>query len=365
MTENNLFNRKSYHYDLPKELIAQYPLTDRCSSRLMVVNRNTKTIEHKVFTDIIDYLTTGDVLVLNTTKVIPARIYSRKISGGIVEILRFSKQNENEWLCLVRRGDRLKNGHILIVSPELSAEIITTNSDGSRLIKFFLTPQKNCPQNAQILSIDDLLDKFGHTPLPPYVKREIIESDEETYQTIYAKHKGSVAAPTAGLHFTDELIKKIKEKGVHIAEVVLQVGPGTFKPVDKENILEHKMHSELCELPKETAEIINQARKSGNKIISVGTTTTRTLESFYDGSQLEYGSKLTDIFIYPSKKINTIDALITNFHLPESTLIMLVAAFMGTQTSFQQGLDLTMKAYQEAIKEKYRFYSYGDAMLIL
>ena len=351
-----LLSKKSYHYELPKELIAQYPLKDRSSAKLMVINKETKSIEHKSFNDILDYLNPDDVLVLNTTRVISARLFGKKESGGKIEILLVTPKSEDEWICMVKPGKRLNSGHKIYINPYLSAEILSFVDDGMRLIKFIPTPTKNTFENSPHLPMADLLEKSGHIPLPPYISRKSDDFDQISYQTVYAKQKGSIAAPTAGLHFTNELLQKIKAKGIKIAEVVLHVGLGTFKPVETDNIIDHKMHSELCEISKETAKIINDAKISQKKVISVGTTTTRTLESFAKGSKLEYGTKRTDIFIYPGKKLNIIDALITNFHLPESTLLMLVSAFAG--------YELAMTAYKKAISEKYRFYSYGDAMLI-
>ncbi|MCL2064945.1 MAG: tRNA preQ1(34) S-adenosylmethionine ribosyltransferase-isomerase QueA [Candidatus Cloacimonetes bacterium] len=363
---NSILEKKSYFYNLPKDLIAQFPLKERSSSRLMLLNRKSQTIEHKIFTDIIDYLNPDDVIVLNTTKVIPARIYAKKDTGSKIEILLVYQKNETDWICMVKPGKRLKNGNILrILKPEsdekedeieIMAEILSLDEDGMRLIRFTSPLTLNTPQNPQKTSFLNILEKIGHIPLPPYINRKDEEFDKNAYQTVYASHKGSVAAPTAGLHFTEELLKKIREKGVIITEVVLHVGLGTFKPVESDKIIDHKMHSELCQIPKETANIINKAQKNGKKVIAVGTTTARTLESFYNGSQLDSGSKWTNIFIYPGKEINVIDALITNFHLPESTLLMLVAAFAG--------YELTMNAYKKAVLEKYRFFSYGDAMLI-
>jgi len=340
----DLLNTKSYYYELPKDLIAQHPLDDRSSSKLMVINRNVKSIEHRTFSDIIDFVSTDDVLVINTTKVMPARLFGVKETGGMIELLLLQPQNDTEWTCLVKPG-KIKIGSKIRINDELTAEINGLTADGMRLVTF------SSPE-----SVYTILEKYGHIPLPPYITRKSNNFDTLSYQTVYAKQNGSVAAPTAGLHFTEELLSKIKKKGIKIAEVVLNVGLGTFKPVGVDNITEHKMHSELCEISKETADIINNAKKENKKIISVGTTTTRTLESFSKGTQIEYGKKWTNIFLYPGKPFHIVDAQITNFHLPQSTLLMLVSAFAG--------YDLTMKAYQIAIKKKYRFFSYGDAMLI-
>ena len=347
---DNLLNRKAYYYDLPEELIAQHPLKNRGESRLMMINRKDKTIEHRKFSDIIDYLNPGDVLVINTTKVIPARLYGRKETGGSVEILLITPKTENEWVCLVKPGKKLKTGHKVIISEELSAEIIDYLDDGTRLVRFVDGNDK------PVMDFMSLLNKYGEIPLPPYIDRKIEDDDKENYQTVYAKHDGSVAAPTAGLHFTEELLDKIRNKGVIITEVILNVGLGTFRPVEVDNITEHKMHSELCVIPKETADIINNAKQNGKKIISVGTTSTRTMESFAEGTHLGYGTKWTDIFIYEGKKFNIVDAQITNFHTPESTLLMMICAFGG--------YELMMRAYQKAVEERYRFFSYGDAMVI-
>lgn len=341
----NLLSKKSYSYNLPEELIAQYPLSNRSESRLMLIDKTNKSISHTNFSGIINYLSKGDVLVLNTTKVIPARIFGKKQSGANIEILLVTPRQHNEWICLVRPGRKLKPGHIISISTDLSAEILSYEDNGMRLIKF------NCENDFM-----DVLEKTGEIPLPPYINRKATESDKDSYQTVYAKHKGSVAAPTAGLHFTNELLEQILAKGIITTEVILNVGIGTFRPVEVDEITEHKMHSELCEVSQNTADIVNNAKNNGNRIIAVGTTSTRTLESFAHDSVLKFGTKWTDIFIYPGKKFNIIDAQITNFHMPESTLLMMVSAFAG--------YDLIMKAYSEAIKEKYRFFSYGDASFI-
>lgn len=346
--DKNLLLRKSYHYDLPKELIAQYPLKNRTDSRLMLINKTKNEIKHSYFSNITDYLYEGDILVLNTTKVIPARLFGKKEKeeGANVEILLVTPKNDNEWICLVRPGKKLKPGHIILINENLHAEILNYEDNGMRLIKFHY--KKDFWED---------LETSGEVPLPPYITRKADSNDKKSYQTVYAKQKGSVAAPTAGLHFTKELLTKITEKNIQIVEVVLHVGLGTFRPVETEDITEHKMHSELCEISKESADLINKAKDENRRIVSVGTTSTRTLESFAkDNCRVDYGTKFTDIFIYPGKKLKIIDAQITNFHMPESTLLMLVSAFAG--------YDLTMNAYQTAVKEKYRFFSYGDAMFI-
>ncbi len=343
----NLLSKQAYHYELPQELIAQYPLQNRTESKLMLIDKQTQEIKHTQFSDLINYLKPNDVLVLNTTKVIPARLFGKKENenGADVEILLVTPKSDHEWLCLVRPGKKLKPGHKVIINDSLTANIISYEDEGMRLIKF------DCK--------DDFwtsLDKSGNIPLPPYITRQATNSDKESYQTVYAKQKGSVAAPTAGLHFTQDLLQQIKDKGIIITEVILHVGLGTFRPVESDDITQHKMHSELCEISQETASVINQAKKENRRIISVGTTSTRTLESFAHNKLVDHGTKWTDIFIYPGKELQIIDAQITNFHMPESTLLMLISAFAG--------YDLTMQAYQTAVAEKYRFFSYGDAMFI-
>ena len=338
----NLLDRSSYNYILPKELIAQYPLSKRETSRMMVLDKSTQRISHKTFSDILDYLNAGDVLVLNNSKVIPARLYGKKETGGSVELFLLHKDNSCEWSCLVKPGKGIVPGSRIKISDNLSAEIISKNSEGIVRVRF------DNPENSELT--------YGNVPLPPYIHRDAEISDTERYQTVYAKHEGSVAAPTAGLHFTESLLEQIKNKGVEITEITLHVGLGTFKAVSTDKINDHKMHAELCEISRETANTINEAKKKGGRILSVGTTTTRTLESFYSDGQLAYGTKWTDIFLYPGQPFNVIDAQLTNFHMPESSLIMLVAGFAG--------YEFTMKAYDTAIAEKYRFFSYGDCMLV-
>ena len=359
---NRLFCKEAYDFELPEELIAQYPLVNRSESRLMVVNRENGTIEHRVFSDVLDYLNAGDVLVVNTTKVIPARLFGQKESGGKVEILlvnseigsRKSEVGCSEWVCLVKSNRKMNVGQKIFIGDELSAEIKSFSKDGTWIVEF--------KHESDIMS---LLEKYGTVPLPPYISRDAEEGDKGAYQTVYAKHEGSVAAPTAGLHFTNELLDKIKEKGVLICEVILNVGLGTFRPVEVDDITEHKMHKEYCVVPKETADIVNQAKREGKKVVAVGTTSTRTLESFVNccpplhpsiGGELEYGAKWTDIFIYEGKRFNIVDAQITNFHTPKSTLLMMICAFGG--------YDLMMSAYLQAVENRYRFFSYGDAMMI-
>ncbi len=337
---------KEFDYYLPKELIAQDPLEDRSSSRLLVLDRETGAIEHKIFSDIIDYLNPGDCLVINDTKVIPARLMGVKegTEAGI-EVLLLKRKVNDTWECLVKPGKKARPGTIIDFGDgTLKGEIVDVIDDGNRLIQFYYEG-----------IFEEILDKLGQMPLPPYITHTL--QDKNRYQTVYAKHEGSAAAPTAGLHFTPELLMRIKEKGVEIASVTLHVGLGTFRPVKVENIAEHHMHSEYYCIEQSEADKINNARKNGKRIISVGTTSCRTLESaaLFDGTIPEKSGD-TDIFIYPGYKFKAIDCLITNFHLPESTLVMLVSALAGK--------DKIMHAYEEAVKERYRFFSFGDAMFI-
>ena len=335
-----------FNYNLPEELIAQTPIAKRDESRLMVLNRNNKTIEHKIFKDIIDYLKPGDVLVRNNTKVIPARIYGKKETGANVEFLLLNNVEGDIWEAIVRPGNKLHVGtKVLFGDGILKAEILDILPGGTRKVKFEYDGIFN-----------EILDKIGLMPLPPYIHEELKEKDR--YQTVYAKFQGSAAAPTAGLHFTDELLEKIKGKGVEIANVTLHVGIGTFRPVKVENIEEHHMHSEHFYIKKEDVERINKAKKEGRRIIAVGTTSCRVLESIADeNGMVRETEEDTSIFIYPGYKFKCVDSLITNFHLPESTLLMLVSALVGKE--------FVMGAYEEAVKEKYRFFSFGDAMLIV
>ena len=337
---------KDFYYDLPEELIAQVPIKKRDESRLMVLDRKNETIEHKIFKDILDYLKPGDCLVRNNTKVIPARIYGKKETGANVEFLLLNNIEGDIWESIVRPGNKLHIGTKVIFGDGLlTAEILDVLEGGTRKVKFFYDGIFN-----------EILDQIGLIPLPPYIHEELKEKDR--YQTVYAKHQGSAAAPTAGLHFTEKLLQQIKEKGVEIANVTLHVGIGTFRPVKVEKIEDHHMHSEHFYIKKEDADKINNARKNGGRIISVGTTSCRVLESIADenGFVKEIEGD-TSIFIYPGYKFKCIDSLITNFHLPESTLLMLVSALAGK--------DYIMKAYNEAVKEKYRFFSFGDAMFII
>ncbi|MBR1654247.1 MAG: tRNA preQ1(34) S-adenosylmethionine ribosyltransferase-isomerase QueA [Clostridia bacterium] len=335
-----------FNYDLPEELIAQTPIQKRDESRLMVLDKTNKTIEHKVFKDILDYLKPGDCLVRNNTKVIPARLYGIKEDTGVnVEFLLLNRIEGDIWEVMVHPGRRLKKGaQVTFGDGLLKAEILEQMDNGNRKVKFEYTGIFN-----------EILDQIGLMPLPPYIKERL--NDKDRYQTVYAKYEGSAAAPTAGLHFTDELLEKIKAKGVEIANVTLHVGIGTFRPVKVENIEDHDMHSEHYYIKQEDADKINNARKNGGRIISVGTTSCRVLESVADenGFVKEVEGD-TSIFIYPGYKFKCIDCLITNFHLPESTLIMLVSTLAGK--------DFVMSAYEEAVKERYRFFSFGDAMFI-
>ena len=334
-----------FDFELPEELIAQHAINPRDNSRLLVLNKKEKTLEHKKFFNIIDYLKKDDVLVINRTKVIPARLYGHKENGTVLECFLLKRFDLYTWEVLLRPAKKLKIGQkIIFFEGVLEAELLEIKEDGNRIIKFNFDGR-----------FEEILDKLGEMPLPPYIVEKL--EDKNRYQTVYAKEGESVAAPTAGLHFTTELLEKIKEKGVIIAEVFLDVGLGTFRPVQTENILEHKMHSEKYRIPEETAKIINAAKEKGNRIIAVGTTSVRTLESSVDeNGKLKASEGDTNIFIYGDYKFKIVDAIITNFHLPKSTLIMLISSFGGKEFIFD--------AYKEAIEKKYRFYSFGDAMLI-
>ena len=337
---------KEFYYDLPEELIAQVPIKKRDESRLMVLDRKRKTIEHKIFKDILDYLKPGDCLVRNNTKVIPARIYGKKETGANVEFLLLNNIEGDIWESIVRPGNKLHIGTKVIFGDGiLVAEVLDIMEGGTRKVKFSYDGIFN-----------EILDEIGLMPLPPYIHEELKEKDR--YQTVYARYQGSAAAPTACLHFTEELLEKIKEKGVEIANVTLHVGIGTFRPVKVDKIEDHHMHSEHFYIKKDDVDKINNAKKNGGRIISVGTTSCRVLESIADENGFVKETEGdTSIFIYPGYKFKCIDALITNFHLPESTLLMLVSALAEK--------DYIMKAYNEAVKEKYRFFSFGDAMIIL
>lgn len=335
-----------FKFDLPQELIAQVPIEDRASSRLMVLDKETGDIEHKVFRDVIEYLNPGDCLVLNNTRVIPARLIGEKLeTGGKIEFLLLKRTEEDTWQALVKPGKRAKVGtKFSFGNGKLIGEVVDLSDEGSRIIKFHYDG-----------IFEEILDELGNMPLPPYITARLDE--KERYQTVYSKHNGSAAAPTAGLHFTEELLNKIKEKGVDIAFVTLHVGLGTFRPVKVDDVLNHKMHSEYYMVSQEAADKINRAKESGNNVICVGTTSCRTIESACnENGKMEETSGWTEIFIYPGYKFKVLDKLITNFHLPESTLIMLVSAICGK--------DNVLNAYNEAVKERYRFFSFGDAMII-
>ena len=335
-----------FKFDLPQELIAQVPIEDRASSRLMVLDKETGNIEHKVFRDIIEFLNPGDCLVLNNTRVIPARLIGEKLeTGGKIEFLLLKRTEEDTWQALVKRGKRAKVGtKFSFGNGKLIGEVVDLSDEGSRIIKFHYDG-----------IFEEILDELGNMPLPPYITARLDE--KERYQTVYSKHNGSAAAPTAGLHFTEELLNKIKEKGVDIAFVTLHVGLGTFRPVKVEDVLNHKMHSEYYMVSQEAADKINRAKENGKNVICVGTTSCRTIESACnEDGKMKETSGWTEIFIYPGYKFKVLDKLITNFHLPESTLIMLVSAICGK--------DNVLNAYNEAVKERYRFFSFGDAMII-
>lgn len=334
-----------FDFDLPQELIAQTPILNRDQSRLLVLDKKTGDIEHHIFKDIVNYLNPGDVLVINDTKVIPARLMGvKEDTGAVIELLLLKDLGNDTWECLSRPQKRLHIGTIVKFSDELSAEVIELLSDGVTRVKLLYSG-----------ILLEILDRLGEMPLPPYIHEKL--SDKDRYNTVYAKNIGSAAAPTAGLHFTNELLSELKDKGVIITNVTLHVGLGTFRPVEVDDINNHHMHSEYYNMSRETADILNKAKENGNKIIAVGTTSTRTLESVINkyGKFVECSGN-TDIFIYPGYEFKAIDSLITNFHLPKSTLVMLVSALAGREN--------ILNAYHEAINEKYRFFSFGDAMLI-
>ena len=335
-----------FYYDLPQELIAQSPAEKRDMSRLLVYNRKTKTIEDRVFHDIVEYLNPGDVLVRNITKVIPARLYAtREETGGAMEFLLLRRINETDWECLVKPGRKARPGRTFKVNDELSVTVLESLEDGNRIVRL----------NYDGI-FEEVLDRAGEMPLPPYITEKL--KDRSRYQTVYARDNGSAAAPTAGLHFTPELLEAIKAKGVIIADVLLHVGLGTFRPVSAENVEDHHMHSEYYEVTEEAAKTINDARKAGGRIISVGTTGCRTLESVSDENGIVHaGSGWTSIFITPGYRFKAVDCLITNFHLPESTLLMLISAFSSREE--------VMRIYKHAVEERYRFFSFGDSTLFL
>ena len=344
-SEEKKLKTHDFYYDLPEELIAQTPLEQRDSSRLMVLNRETGEIAHKHFYDVIDYLNPGDCLVLNDSRVLPARLMGHRPTGGAVEVLLLRDLGNKQWECLCKPGRKMREGDTVTFGDgELTATVRQVQEDGNRVVEF----------HYQGIFLE-VLERLGKMPLPPYIKAEL--PDQERYQTVYSREVGSAAAPTAGLHFTQELLKKIRNKGVKTAFVTLHVGLGTFRPVKAEEVLDHHMHSELCMMSQQTADILNETKRSGGRVICVGTTSCRTLESLVnDDGSFEAKSRWTDIFIYPGYTFKAMDALITNFHLPESTLVMLVSAFAGREK--------ILNAYNEAVKERYRFFSFGDAMLI-
>ena len=334
-----------FYYDLPEELIAQTPLQKRDASRLMVLDRQTGEVTHKHFYDIINYLKPGDCLVMNDSRVLPARLLGHRPTGGAVEVLLLRDLGNKKWECLCKPGRKMQVGsQVIFGNGDLTAQVAAVNEDGNRVVEFsyegiFL----------------EVLERLGKMPLPPYIKAEL--ADQERYQTVYSREVGSAAAPTAGLHFTNDLLDNIRAKGVNTAFVTLHVGLGTFRPVKAENILEHHMHSELCMLSQETADLLNTTKERGGRIICVGTTSCRTLESLVnDDGSFSAASKWTEIFIYPGYSFKAMDGLITNFHLPESTLVMLVSAFAGREN--------VLNAYHQAVQERYRFFSFGDAMFI-
>lgn len=333
-----------FFYDLPKDLIAQHPMENRDESRLMLVNKKTGEVGHKKFYNIIDFLNPGDVLVLNDTRVMPARLFGHRPNmDESIEVLLLNHKGDI-WETLVKPGKKLKIGSEIIFSDELMAKVVDVSEDGSRFLNFIYNG-----------IFEEILDRLGEMPLPPYINEEL--EDKERYQTVYSKEIGSAAAPTAGLHFTKDLLKNISDKGIEICFITLHVGLGTFRPVKAENISDHKMHSEFYTIHEDVAEKINKAKKQGRRIVAVGTTSIRTLESAADEKgQVKASSGWTDIFIYPPYKFKCVDALITNFHLPESTLIMLVSS-LSTR-------EIILNAYKIAVKEKYRFFSFGDAMFI-
>ena len=337
--------KSEFYYELPQNLIAQTPVEPRTSSRLLALNRQNNSYEDKTFTDVLDYLKSGDCLILNDTRVLPARIFgTRKDTGSVVEFVLLKEKGHMIWECLAGPGKKAKLGKIFDFGDELSCEVKDVTPEGNRIVEF------KCDG-----VFYDVLDRVGQMPLPPYITEKL--NDKERYQTVYSKELGSAAAPTAGLHFTTEFLDKIREKGIKIGFVTLHVGLGTFRPVKVDEITDHKMHSEHYFIPQETADLINETKRNGGRVICVGTTSCRTLESAASNGEIAECSDDTEIFIYPGYKFKCMDGLITNFHLPESTLIMLVSAFAG--------YDLTMDAYRHAVEEKYRFFSFGDAMLIL
>ncbi len=344
MTE---LKKSDFYFDLPQELIAQDPLEDRSASRLLVLNRKTGAVEHHTFKEIMNYVRSGDCLVLNNTKVIPARLMGvKEDTGAAIEVLLLKRRDNDVWETLVKPGKKARPGAKIVFGDGcLRAEVLDVEEEGNRLIRFDYEG-----------IFEEVLDRLGEMPLPPYITHKL--QDKNRYQTVYAKYEGSAAAPTAGLHFTEELLAQIEEMGVNIAYVTLHVGLGTFRPVKADNILEHHMHSEHYEVTPETAELINRTKESGGRVICVGTTSCRTVESAADeNGRVQPGCGDTEIFIYPGYRFKVLDCLITNFHLPESTLVMLVSALAGREN--------VLAAYREAVEERYRFFSFGDAMLVI
>ena len=339
--------KSDFYFDLPQELIAQDPLEDRSASRLLVLNRKTGAVEHHTFKEIMNYVRSGDCLVLNNTKVIPARLMGvKEDTGAAIEVLLLKRRDNDVWETLVKPGKKARPGAKIVFGDGcLRAEVLDVEEEGNRLIRFDYEG-----------IFEEVLDRLGEMPLPPYITHKL--QDKNRYQTVYAKYEGSAAAPTAGLHFTEELLAQIEEMGVNIAYVTLHVGLGTFRPVKADNILEHHMHSEHYEVTPETAELINRTKESGRRVICVGTTSCRTVESAADeNGRVQPGCGDTEIFIYPGYRFKVLDCLITNFHLPESTLVMLVSALAGREN--------VLAAYREAVEERYRFFSFGDAMLVI
>lgn len=340
-----MLKTSDFYYDLPEELIAQTPVYPRDSSRLLVYDRKTKKIEDKVFSDILNIFNKGDLLVVNNTKVLPARMFAYTEHGGKIEILLLKRLNLTDWEVMVKPGKKAKEGINLVINEELSLEVLSRTESGGRIVKFKFDGV-----------FEDIISRAGEMPLPPYIHEKL--KDQDRYQTVYAKNQGSAAAPTAGLHFTNELISALKEKGVEFATVELKVGLGTFRPVKVDNLEEHQMHSEWYEITEENAKIINKAKLEKRRVIAVGTTSVRTLETVADENGfVKASSGDTSIFIYPPYKFKCVDSLITNFHLPESTLVMLVSAFAGKEE--------TLNLYKYAVENKYRFFSFGDACLFL
>ncbi len=338
-----MYKLSDYDYNLPKELIAKYPVEPRDQCKLMVLDRYKKTIKHKIFKDIKNYLEEGDLLVLNDTKVIPARLIGKKETGAKIEVFLLNPlEKENIWSVLIRNLKRLKVGNKIIFGKDFYAKLIEKDKDGKAVIEFFTE------------NLKEKINKYGQIPLPPYIEREPEEKDKNLYQTVFAKKEGAVAAPTAGLHFTKELLQELEEKGVKTAYITLHVGIGTFKPITTEDITKHKMHEEFYQIPKTTIDLIKETKEKGRNIVAVGTTVVRTLETFARNNKAEGFSNL---FIYPPFEFKLVDKLITNFHLPKSSLLLLVSAFADRE--------FILKAYKEAVKKRYRFFSYGDAMLIL